>query len=651
MTASITTRRVASDRSKANSSAVPSTQRSVAAHRLVDGAQSQSTAVAAAESAIATAPQPRRLGWLANWYFWGVLGVVACSGAGTVAALSLFGVPALPNCPAIFWPLAPASLRFECARLAASKRTAKDLLEAIALLDSLPENHSLREEANRLIEQWSDQVLDQTEEIFNQGKLQEAIAAARKILPKTSAYRLVEDRVKRWESIWAEAENIYRQAETELRRREYRRAFDQAIRLLTVENQFWQTTRYDGLIKTIDIARNDGNQLYEAERLANNSGAAGLLKALKLAESIKPNSYVYRAAQKVLAKIGRKMLVVAQASLNRRDLQGALNLLGNVPNLGNLKSEAQDLTILANAQYQAWQGSTADIEEAIAQAQQIGVGRPLAQKAQQWIARWRQEIEAIAKLRQAQDLARSGNLGDLSAAIAQASTVSDSNPRREEVEKQINEWRNQIQTTEDQPILAQAEQSASAGDVAALQTAISQAQQIGRGRALYAEAREKIRQWRSQLQEIKNQPYLEQARQYANAGDLPLAIQVAAQIPRGEALYPEAQAEIRNWRQTLKGQADQAESKTALLEARQVASAGTPDGLAAAIAIANRVAPASSLRAEADEAIDQWSWQLLQIATNRATSDPVAAIAIAQKIPTSAAAYTQAQQQIQEWRQ
>jgi hypothetical protein len=70
-----------------------------------------------------------------------------------------------------------------------------------------------------------------------------------------------------------------------------------------------------------------------------------------------------------------------------------------------------------------------------------------------------------------------------------------------------------------------------------------------------------------------------------------------------------------------------------------------------AIAIANRVGASSTLRSEADEAIDQWSWQLLQIATDRAASDPAAAIAIAQKIPSGTAAYTQAQQQIQQWRQ
>ncbi len=591
--------------------------------------------------------------WLGQWYVWGSLAVVGCSGAAVVAASSLLGVPALPNCPAIFWPLAPASLRFECARLAASKRTAKDLLEAIKLVDSLPESHALRHEADRLIEQWSTQVLDQTEEIFHEGKIKEAIEAARQIPPQTSAYELVEERVKEWETIWAKAEAIQKKVEEELRQRQYRRAFEQAVRLLNVENKYWQTTRYDTLIKTIDLARVDGNKLYEAERLADQGGSERLLKALKIAQGISAKSFVYDAAQKkMIPEIGRKMITHAQTLINRRDVQGALNLLSQVPNVGQLKAEAQDLSILANAQYQAWQGNVADLEGAIAEAQQIQGNRPLFKQAQQWIARWRQEIETIGRLQQAKNLAQSGNTRDLSAAIAQASTISPNGPRREEVERQIQDWRNQLQTIEDRPILNQADQYAVTGDPVALQAAITQAQQVRQGRALYGEAQEKIRQWRWQIQAIHNQPYLEQARQYASMGDLPTAIQWAAQIPRGEAYYQEAQADLKNWRQTIQQQTILAQSQTNLAEANQVARSGTVEALTAAIAKADQVVPSSPLRGAADDAIDRWSWQLLQLAVDRAgVNDVRNAIAIAQKIPPGAAATTQAQQQIKEWQQ
>lgn len=76
--------------------------------------------------------------------------------------------------------LASASMRFECARIAASKQTANDLLEAIVLVDGLPADHAMREEANRLVELWSQEVLKIAEESFQAGKLQDAIDAAEK---------------------------------------------------------------------------------------------------------------------------------------------------------------------------------------------------------------------------------------------------------------------------------------------------------------------------------------------------------------------------------------------------------------------------------------------------------------------------------------
>ena len=71
----------------------------------------------------------------------------------------LLKLPAAPNCPAIFWPLASASVRLHCAQVAANKETVDDLLEAIALVDSLPKDHPLRPEIDRHIEEWSLDIL------------------------------------------------------------------------------------------------------------------------------------------------------------------------------------------------------------------------------------------------------------------------------------------------------------------------------------------------------------------------------------------------------------------------------------------------------------------------------------------------------------
>jgi hypothetical protein len=590
------------------------------------------------------------LQWLANWKIWLVLALLICSGSIAFALALLFRLPGLPNCPTIFWPLATAGMRFECARLAASKQTAKDLLEAIALVDSLPPDHPLREEANRLVEQWSEDVLRLAEEAFHAGKLAVAIEDARKIPTKTSAYKLVEERVKRWETIWAKAEALYRQAEAALRERDWRKAFLLAVRLLNVENNFWQTTRYEELDQRINTARLEGDKLVKADRLADGGTLEELLEAIKLAQSIAPKSYVYDAAQKAIVKFGRMMLDLAQDALDRRDLQTALTVIGKIPDLASLKEEILDFTALAYAQSEAWKGTVPFLEAAIAQAQRISSSRPLYKKAQQFATRWQLEIEGVAQLEKARILAQSGSIADLSAAIAQASAMTESNPRWSEAQKEIRTWTNQIQELEDRPLLEQAELIASRGDVAALQAAIAQASRIAPKRTLRREAQTKIQQWTDQIERFQDQPYLDQARVLANNGNLAAAVEMAGQIKSGRVLYAEAQAEMRTWRKTLQAQTDQAQAQQDLQDAIQLASTNTPESLAAAIQKVESIKSTADLRSQADNLIDTWSRQLLQLAEAQLLSNVKMAIAIAQKIPAKAPVYGDAQRQIADWK-
>lgn len=588
--------------------------------------------------------------WLYNWKLWLAVTVALFTGSGALALLMLLKIPGLPNCPAIFWPLASASLRFECARLAASKQTTKDYLEAIALIDSLPPDHPMREEANRLVEEWSQDVLRLAEEDFNAGKLEAAIASARRIPSQVSAHRLIEERIKHWQTVWAEAEEIYKQSETFLRQQNFQQAFSNAVRLLEVENRYWRTTKFDELSSRITVTREDGRKLGRARRLADDGGLKNLLEAIKLAESIRPESYLYEAAQKAIPTFGRKMIEMAQAALDRRDLKEALNILDKVPAAANLKDEVRDFTILANAQSQVWQNTVPAVEEAISQAQRIGSSSPVYGKAQQLITRWQLEIEAIAQLEKARFIAQAGSVDALAAGIAEANLVGRANPRWDEAQQQIRRWRAQIETIQDRPILEQADQLAGGGDILSLQAAIAQADQIGQGRSLYQEARGKVQKWTAQIQRIQDEPILLQAREYANAGDLRGAVNLARQIRSGRSLHGEAQADIRRWQARLDEEAANAQAIAAMQEARQLANSGSPTALASAIQAAERLTASNILQGEATLALNEWSQQLLQVAKSQANYDLPGAIAIAQKIPSRAAAHSEAQQLIETWK-
>jgi hypothetical protein len=583
--------------------------------------------------------------WTKNWVVWAAVLTLIPGSMGFLALSILFKLPTAPNCPQIFWPLASASVRLHCAQLAASKQTINDLLQAITLVKQLPENHPLRGEINRLLEEWSRDVLRLADESFQAGNLEEAIATARKIPTDVKVSELVEEQIQKWQTIWSKAEGIYQEAEKELRQRHWQSAFMLTARLLRVNNKYWSSTKYDQLNNIIVTAREDGDKLYKAENLANNRNLDSLLKAIKLAETIKPDSYLYQKAQELISGFARKMLKLAQAKMKERNADQALEIARQIPPIPELQAEVDDFMVLGEAQRSAFIGTTAGLETAISQAQQIDASRDIYNEAQQLIARWQLEIQDVSRLEKARNLASQGTVNDLTAAISEVQLIPGNNPRAKEARQEIGRWRGQVESIEDRPYLDRAEQIAINEDVISLQTAIAELNQIRSGRALYPEAKKKIRLWTAKIERIQDQPYLDQARALADSGNLTTAISEAQKIASsGRALSSEAQSSIDTWQ-------DQIRAKESWQKAKQVAVTGTPEALVQAIQLANRVSSRNTLRLDVNIAIDQWSQQLLQMARSQSEVDVAKAIDTANLIPRGSSAYTDAQEQIRTWQQ
>ncbi|MBW4675234.1 MAG: chromosome segregation ATPase [Desmonostoc geniculatum HA4340-LM1] len=583
--------------------------------------------------------------WMRSWILWSLLLTLIPGSVAFLAMAMLLKLPTAPNCPSIFWPLASASVRLHCAQLAASKDTVNDLLQAIALVNELPENHPLHAEINRFTEEWSRDILKLADRSFQTGNLEEAIATARKIPEDVAAYKLVDEQIDKWQTIWSKADTIYNNAIAEVRERRWQSAFMLSARMLRVDNQYWAGTKYDQLNRLIATAREDGDKLGKAENLAQSKVVDNLLEAIKLAESIGQESYLYQKAQEAIPVFGRKMLDLAQAKLNQQNADEALDIARQIPESAKLQAETDDFIAIADAKRSAWLGNVSGLEAAIAQAQQIDPSRPVYEEAQQLIARWQLEIEDVAHLEKARILASQGTVNNLTAAIAQAQLIPASNPRGTEARQEMGRWQAQVETIEDQPYLERAEQIAIFDDINSLQAAIAQASQIRRGRALYPEARRKIRTWAGKIQRIEDQPYLDQARELALSGNLTAAISAAQQIASsGRALSGEAQAAIDDWQ----GQIRTTENWR---KAQETAAAGTPEALTEAIRLANRVSNNSILRMDANLAIDQWSQQLLDIARSQGQSDIGRGIQIAKSIPRGSSAYNAAQDQIRTWQE
>ncbi len=104
------------------------------------------------------------------WQFWALVLIIVSGSVGFTATSMLLRLPKSPQCVRIFWPIASASKRIYCAQVEAEQETVDSFLKAIDLVEALPQDHPLRNEINRNVEDWALAILDIAEKEFQGGK-------------------------------------------------------------------------------------------------------------------------------------------------------------------------------------------------------------------------------------------------------------------------------------------------------------------------------------------------------------------------------------------------------------------------------------------------------------------------------------------------
>jgi hypothetical protein len=554
-------------------------------------------------------------GLLRRWWIVAIA-LLGCSvGSGALAIFILLRQPPKPQCDQVFWPFASGSLRLYCAQEQAQKRTLEDLFAAISLIDGLPPYHPLRPLINRWVDIWSKQALDLADEEFQKGDIEKAIDFAKKIPAQSTAHALVEQKINYWNTVWAKGKEIFQKVETTLKEEEWRKAFGIMVQLLTVDNRYWSQVQYEALNQRIIAAQKDETQLAKAKRLADVGGIDNLSKALDVLQDLSEGTIFKKSIQKLTTKIARSLVDIAEASLNKQNLDTALNALQQIPREVSFWPEVQDWIEIANAMSNTWSGEVTGYEEAIAQLKKIGPDRPLYAKAQDYIQKWSGDISYVRLLQDAQAKAADGSPQGLAIAIQQASQVPSNSSQWENAQQLMADWSSSLSDQEDQPILNRADELSLQGDPASLKAAIQEAQRIAPGRSLYKEAQDRIKDWQNQL------------------------------------TPPSAQSSMTDSSNNPNPTQDSTDStsQNLLREAKRIAQKGTPSALASAIETANQIPIESSLRDNAQQTMNDWGNKILNIAIRRANNDRTEAIAIAQQIPAASSAYEAAQNQIRDW--
>ncbi len=311
----------------------------------------------------------------------------------------------------------------------------------------------------------------------------------------------------------------------------------------------WETAECQTVGKT--VLASESTRLYCAQTIADRDTAPDLAEAIQLASSISANHPLHQDSDRFIQRWANKLLEKAEATFQDGKLEDAIKTAQSIP-------EDTPVREAADTRIQKWQDIWKEAEKLFDEAQtamqddKLSIALLNARKLlrvpnQYWnthrfqdlvnqiqatkdskkaaareraknkdlmatkplttndlIDRWEKEqaAEAATHLAKAKELAVSGNLDRLKDAISEAEMVFSSTPQYPQAQKLIAEWNRRIETVEDQPFLDRATALASKGDVLSLQSAISEANTIYFGRALYREAQRRIDQWTAQAQEL-----------------------------------------------------------------------------------------------------------------------------------------------------
>lgn len=308
-------------------------------------------------------------------------------------------------------PLATESTRLYCAQVTADRQTATDLAEAIKLADSISLSHPLRQDGDRLIQQWSNRLLELGDTAFQNGKLDDAIIMLQSIPDGTPLYASTTQQIEQWRETWKQAEDIVQKVQDAIAADNLLIAFAEARTLLKINNEYWRTTRFQDVVNQIQTAKESK---------------------------------------------------IAQAAADRK--KG-----------------------IANAPFEKMRPLTTD----------------------ELMSGWQkeQDQEAAIHLQKARSLAATDEVNRIRDAIAEAQMVLSGSAQYTQAQQLIKDWSTQIETAEDRPSLNRATALARKGGIDSLEAAITEANRIYFGRALYREAQANIDQWSAQVRQLYDRQY------------------------------------------------------------------------------------------------------------------------------------------------
>ena len=252
---------------------------------------------------------------------------------------------------------------------------------------------------------------------------------------------------------------------------------------------------------------------------------AHLAKARRLAQGGGINSYTQAIAEASLIPASNPRYSEAQQEI--RQWRNQIQII-------------EDQPILNRARELAYGGNINAWQRAIAEARLISSNSPLYSEAQTAISQWRDKIQIVEDqpfLDRAVGLATNNNYA---AAIDTARQIRPGRALYREAQTKINRWRQEIQAVR---YLEEANAIANRRTPRALAQAIRVARQASSNTNPYSQIVQNINRWSNQILSIA---------QTRAIYSLEEGIAIAELVPSGTVAYQQAQAKIARWKEQLK---------------------------------------------------------------------------------------------------
>ncbi|EDZ96828.1 conserved hypothetical protein [Limnospira maxima CS-328] len=541
-------------------------------------------------------------GWQLLWLFF----LLGFGTTATGALLWLLTTPPPPNCEEIS-AISAAGDRLHCADQSTKSGKLEDIQAAFALVNSWPEDHPLQNQGRQMMREWSQRLIFFANQRLEAGDLQGALDLVAVVPADSPAYEEVQRAMASWQNYWDEGLNLARQAENAMKSQDWNQAFRYIQAVGKLNNVHWNTKRFNELLDRLSLERQGEQRLKEAANIAKRSTPESLVEAIELANKVDEQLFIVSLAKKEITSWSQKLLELAVSATEKQDFDQGIKIARMVPSYSPVHREAKDIILLTELQQVISNQSLgqpllqmATLIEGQAALERIPSDRLLYQETKAMVDDASAKIQDLVGIQLASTIAKVNHPWALQLAIDQAQMIAPERPRRLQAQTLVAHWRNEVQRIQDRPYILIAREAARTETVDGFRTAVAYAENVALGRPLRIEAQTLIAEWTKRIQIIEDQPIFSEALALAQDHKLSEAVKKASEIGRGRALYNDAQEKIAAWVTTIQT----AEDQPILDSAYSLASRGR---LTAAINEASKIGSGRALYFEARNAIARWS--------------------------------------------